>query len=242
MKLQYKSAPGTVVEADEVGSFKAVFSAFDVEDLDGDITMKDAFTKGQEVRICQWGHQWGDLPVGKGVIDFDDGEAWVDAKFFMDTQAGQETHKTVKNLGALQEWSYGFKVLDQAPETRNGKEVNILKKLDVFEVSPVLLGAGIGTRTDAIKSRNGGQTLCLAEGCKEESSIIICLCEKHLSTDVGSIATILKQALKEEATIQALIKELTPAPPAAKLPAKHQMLAELSLARSNSHSMGGLRS
>lgn len=239
MKLQYKALPTKSIQVDEEGSFKAVFSMFNVKDLDGDWTEPTAFTKDQEVRISHWGHRWQDLPVGKGSIDFDGKEAWVNGKFFLDTAGGQETYKTVKNLGSLQEWSYGFKVLNQGPGTKNGEEVNILKKLDVFEVSPVLLGAGIGTRTDAIKSAE--QTLCLAVGCKEESSTLICLCEKHWSTDVVAVATTLKQALKEEA-IEALIAELTPPPPAPKGAQMHQMLAMLSEARANSHSMGGLRS
>ena len=65
-----------------------------------------------------------------------------------------ETYKTVKNLGDLQEWSYGFKVLDDEIGEFQGKQVRILKKLDVYEVSPVLIGAGVGTGTTSLKSAN----------------------------------------------------------------------------------------
>lgn len=135
------------VELGEPGEFKAVFSTLNVIDHDGDVTLPGAFTDGEKVRISYWGHRWEDLPVGKGIIHADDERAWVEGKFFLDTEAGSETYKTVKNLGELQEWSYGFDVLEADKGVFEGEEVTFLKKLSVHEVSPVLLGAGIGTQT-----------------------------------------------------------------------------------------------
>lgn len=134
------------------GQFSATFSSFHVVDRDGDVTMPGAFTEGQAVRIAQWGHNWGALPVGKGVIHADDNRAWVDGAFFLDTTHGTDAYKTVKNLGELQEWSYGFDVKRRREGEFNGQPVRFLEEIEVFEVSPVMLGAGIGTRTDAIKS------------------------------------------------------------------------------------------
>lgn len=134
------------------GEFRAIFSTFGVVDRDGDVTLSDAFTKGQKVRIAQWGHNWGALPVGKGVITSDDSKAWVDGAFFLDTQAGADTYTTVKNLGNLQEWSFGYSVTKSKPGVFEGKDVRFLEALDVFEVSPVMLGAGINTRTEFVKS------------------------------------------------------------------------------------------
>jgi hypothetical protein len=54
----------------------------------------------------------------------------------------------------MQEWSYGFDVLDYDFTTIDGQRVRVLKKLKVYEVSPVLLGAGIGTRTVTVKGRS----------------------------------------------------------------------------------------
>jgi len=138
-------------ETDQPGSFKAVFSTFNVVDLDGDVTLPGAFTDGQKVRIAYWGHRWHDLPVGRGVIHADEEKAWVDGVFFLDTEAGQETYRTVKNLEDLQEWSYGFDIIESESAVVDGTPVRLLKKLTVYEVSPVLLGAGIGTQTVAIK-------------------------------------------------------------------------------------------
>jgi len=140
-------------EGDDVlpGAFQAVFSSLNVIDRDGDITLPGAFTDGQQVRIAYWGHRWHDLPVGKGVIHADEEKAWVDGVFFLDTEAGLETYRTVKNLGELQEWSYGFDIIESESAVVDGTPVRLLKKLTVYEVSPVLLGAGIGTHTVAIK-------------------------------------------------------------------------------------------
>lgn len=147
------------------GKFKAVFSTFNVIDLDGDVTLPGAFKDGEEVRISYWGHRWHDLPSGRGVIHADNEKAWVDGQFFLDTEAGLETYKTVKNLGGLQEYSYGYDVLDSATGRFEDKQVRFLKSLKVFEVSPVFLGAGIGTQTLEIK---GNKQTIQEPGCSPE--------------------------------------------------------------------------
>lgn len=140
-------------KAEKEGSFRATFSTFNVIDRDGDVTLPDAFEKGQEVRIAQWGHNWGSPVIGKGAIDFDGERAWVDGEFFLDTTAGKDTYLAVKNLGTLQEWSYGFAIKERSFGEFGDppQQVQFLRRLDVFEVSPVMIGAGIGTGTDAIK-------------------------------------------------------------------------------------------
>lgn len=163
-KKTYKSQIDLKSNGDK-GEFRAIFSTFDVVDLDNDITLKGAFKDGQKVRIAHWGHRWQDLPVGIGEIHFDEEKAWVDGKFFMDTTAGMETYKTVKNLEDLQEWSYGFDILDSENGEVDGRSVRILKELDVYEVSPVLLGAGIGTQTVAIKNKT--ETVVIPDSTQE---------------------------------------------------------------------------
>lgn len=141
-------------DSDESGEFTAVFARFNVVDHDFDVTIPGAFKEGQKVRISYWGHRWMDLPVGRGVIHQDDEKAWVDGKFFLDTKAGRETYRTVKNLGELQEWSYGYDIEDATYGVFEGQDVQFLRSLEVYEVSPVMLGAGIGTGTTDIKDRD----------------------------------------------------------------------------------------
>lgn len=145
---------GFALDPAKEGEFRATFSTFNVVDLDGDVTLPGAFKSGQAVRIAQWGHNWGAPPVGRGVIDQDATRAWVDGQFLLTTQAGRDTYETVKSLAELQEWSYGYDIL-KASTGKFGDhpfDVQFLEELSVIEVSPVMLGAGIDTGTDAIKS------------------------------------------------------------------------------------------
>lgn len=145
---------------DGEGAFRAIFARFNVVDHDGDVTLPGAFPVGKVVPISAYGHasHGGALPVGKGVIGETDEYAYIDGRFFLDTSGGRDTYATVKALAdeatgyAGQEWSYGYDVLSGGPGEFDGRSVNFLRSLDVSEVSPVLLGAGIDTQLVAIKS------------------------------------------------------------------------------------------
>jgi HK97 family phage prohead protease len=139
----------------DAGAFRARFATFNAVDRDGDVTLPGAFRDGQWVKIAAWGHNWSVLPVGKGVISTDASHARVDGRFFLNTTAGRETYAVVKDLGDLQEWSYGYDVLDAERGRFQGRPVRFLKALNVHEVSPVLVGAGIGTMTEALKGWRG---------------------------------------------------------------------------------------
>jgi Caudovirus prohead serine protease len=141
------------------GEVSAVFSTFNVIDKDGDVTVPGAFRDGADVVISAYGHQsWsGALPVGHGKIRTTPAEAMLEGTFLMDTAHGRDTFNTVKALSdnGLQEWSYGFDVLASDPGTFDGKDVRFLKALKVHEVSPVLQGAGMNTRTLEAKDSKG---------------------------------------------------------------------------------------
>lgn len=146
-----------IKDADK-GEVSAVFSTFNVVDKDGDVTLPGAFSDGAEVVVSAYGHtSWsGALPVGTGRIRTTDIEAIADMKFFLDTAAGRDTFKVVKRLGSRQEWSYGFDIDDAEAGVQDGQDVRLLKGLSVHEVSPVLVGAGVNTRTISAKARKDG--------------------------------------------------------------------------------------
>lgn len=137
----------------ERGQFMAVFATMNVVDRDGDLTVPGAFGE-QRVIISAYGHgSWGGtLPVGKGRIYEKGEEAIVEGMFFLDTAGGSETYKTVKNLGDLQEWSYALPEIDYEIREEDGERIRVLKRIVVNEVSPVLMGAGVDTRTLDVKS------------------------------------------------------------------------------------------
>ncbi|TCO47307.1 HK97 family phage prohead protease [Actinocrispum wychmicini] len=136
------------------GEVTAVFATLDTIDADGDVTVPGAFTDGAPVRISAYGHTtWqGVLPVGKGVIRTTDREAILDGQFFLDTAAGRDTFAVVKQMGDLQEWSYGYDPVTFSYGEQDGRPVRFLEGITVHEVSPVLRGAGVDTRTLAVKN------------------------------------------------------------------------------------------
>ncbi len=160
--MEKKACLGIEIKNADKGEIEAVFSTFDVVDLDGDVTLPDAFEDGAKVLISAYGHSsWhGELPAGSGIIKATEKDARLVGNFWMDTHQGRETFHTVKNAADLQEFSYGYDILKQAtPKSDDWKDEwteigarRALTKLIVHEVSPVLKGAGIGTETVTIKA------------------------------------------------------------------------------------------
>lgn len=139
------------------GTFVAMFATFNVKDHDSDVTLPGAFEDGAKMPVSAYNHSsWsGALPVGKAVIRTTAKEAQAHGRFFMDTQAGLDTFRTVKALheDGMGEWSYGYDSVQVSfgewPTAGDGpkEQVRFLEQQRVHEVSPVLLGAGIGTQT-----------------------------------------------------------------------------------------------
>jgi hypothetical protein len=144
------------IKDDAQGLVRAVFSTMNKIDSDQDVTRPGAFADGAPVRISAYGHtSWeGMLPVGKGTIRQTAKEAILDGQFFMNTAHGRDTFTTVKELSdaGLQEWSYGYDPIEYSFGEFDGQRVRFLDKVKVHEVSPVLLGAGVNTRTLSAKS------------------------------------------------------------------------------------------
>jgi len=134
------------------GSVQAMFSVFNVVDESREVVLPSFFQDGQEVLMASWGHNWGALPVGKGIIRVTQEGAVFDGRFFLNTQSGREHYETVKAVGDLQEWSFGFRVLEARPGQFNGEDVLFLIRGEIYEVSPVLVGDNRETFTLDLKS------------------------------------------------------------------------------------------
>lgn len=149
-----KSFSGVQVKAGAEGRVSAVIATFSVIDRDGDVVLPGAIRDGAEVVLSAYGHasHGGALPVGKGVIRTTSTEAIIEGQFFMDTEGGRETFAVVKGLGSLQEWSWSLHDVKGYQGTLDGQPANFIESVRIKEVSPVLLGASIGTRTLAAKS------------------------------------------------------------------------------------------
>lgn len=155
--MKVKAAGRVEIKDSDRGEVAVVFSTLKVIDADGDVTLPGAFEDGASTRISAYGHtSWqGALPVGKGTIRELKTEAVMEGAFFMDTAGGRETFTVVKEIGDQQEWSYGYDPIEFSFGEQDDQRVRFLRKLKVHEVSPVLLGAGVNTRTLSAK---GGMT------------------------------------------------------------------------------------
>ena len=152
-------------EVSEAGDVSADIATLNVKDHDGDVTLPGAFGK-QDVRIVG-GHNWDDILLGKGTITDEDGKkARFDGKFNLDDPKAKALHSKVMfdmQVGdPMIEWSYGYDVHEGGEKSGDFEDgqANFYQPLadgspglKVFEVSPVFLGAGIGTGTTAVKSR-----------------------------------------------------------------------------------------
>jgi len=147
------------VQLSDEGNISFNFATLNVKDHGGDIIPNNAIENGKTVLLSSWNHtSWNaGLPIGKGTINEKGDKLVFDGAFNLKTQAGRDHYETVKFNGALQEYSFGFDVLKKSTttDTETGDNVRLLDKLNVFEASPVLLGQGINTGTNSIKSADG---------------------------------------------------------------------------------------
>jgi len=148
----------SILANDIEGKVEAVFSVFNTIDSDNDVVEPKSIRSGYGDKgvTMVWAHDWA-KPIGKGKIVQDDNNAKFIGEFNMNTDAGKEAYETVKAMGDLQQWSFGFEVLDSeigtfTKDNGDSQEVRYLKDVKVWEVSPVLVGANQETYTMAIKA------------------------------------------------------------------------------------------
>jgi len=130
----------------------AVFATLGVVDRDGDVTLPGAFGE-QTVKVLP-AHDWGHVPIGKARIFEQGNEAMAEFTLNLEIEAARDWHAALKfDLldQPTQQWSYGFEIVKSSLGQIDGKSVRYLESLRVHEVSPVVIGAGLGTRTLAMK-------------------------------------------------------------------------------------------
>ncbi len=151
--MNHKSFYVKQLEGDGTGS--AVFATLNVVDKDGDVTLPGAF--GKQTAVVVPTHDWSSVPLGKGTTREAGDEAIVDFKLNLDSPTAKEWHSALKfdldEGPRKQEWSYGFDILEESRGEFKGEQVRFLKSLRIHEVSPVLVGAGVNTRTLSMKEK-----------------------------------------------------------------------------------------
>ena len=150
-KYRVKSFTLKVDDEDE-RTVTAQFATFDVIDHDGDLTERGAFGR-QDVLMGAFNHNPSVLPPGKGYTSESDDAALFKGEFFQ-TASGDDHYATLKAAGGIMEWSYRFFIEDGGFEVRDEEEMFVIRKARVTHVAPVESGAGIGTQTLDIKSKD----------------------------------------------------------------------------------------
>lgn len=158
--MKLKKTGLQVKDMNEEGHALIALADLDAVDHDMDTYDRGAFTKrGDQWATILPGHSWGAVPLGKARVYEQGNQALAELHLNLKTTQGREWYEAIKfdfngccdGAVAVQEYSYGFRVLDSAQDNRDGKTVRIIRDVDVFEVSPVVQGAGIGTGTLSIK-------------------------------------------------------------------------------------------
>jgi hypothetical protein len=153
-----KNVVGEIKQLDETGSGTLVFSTMNTMDRDGDVTLLGAF--GEQVVPMVPAHDWEQPPIGKASIYEVGNEARADFALNRETKAGENWYEALKfdieHPPARQQYSYAFDPVMFDFGERNGKRIRFLRKVTVPEISPVLLGAGIDTRTIELRGAGAG--------------------------------------------------------------------------------------
>ena len=144
-----------------VATVRAIVARLGVRDADGDLTVPGFFGR-QDVRMVPV-HDWSHVLLGKGVLFEDGDQAVAELKMNLAVPAARAWWEALAfdlpNPPPLQQWSYGFSLKAGGSFTgrAGGKAVRFLTPLadgspgvEVHEVSPVLMGAGVDTATVAV--------------------------------------------------------------------------------------------
>ena len=154
-----KTGSWNIKELKDEGTGTAVFATLNAVDKDGDFTLPNAF--GEQKAKLVAAHDWSAAPIGVANIREVGNEAIADFSFNLSMESAKEWYESLKfsySNGVTQEFSYGFDILEEDHEAAEQNQAKRgLKKLKVHEVSPVMIGAGNGTRLVGVKS--SGQRL-----------------------------------------------------------------------------------
>lgn len=151
------------------GEFEAVVSAFGVVDSYGTRMLQGAFAESIEKKLPKvlFHHEWTsgvgvvteaeELPAGderlpENIREY--GGLWVKGKLNTETQRGSDLLSDMK-FGIYDEWSVGFEVVTERAADDGVIE---FQKVNLIEVSPVLVGANPLTATTNIRSAEDADT------------------------------------------------------------------------------------
>lgn len=133
----------------EEGVIEAYVSIFGNVDSDGDIILRGAFLESLAKKLPKgvWSHNW-DEPIASTLEAREDEKGlFIKGQFVLAVQKAKEAFELIK-AGVIDEFSIGFRILDWEYDDQNHR---IIKKVKLYEWSPVLAGANPDTELVAVK-------------------------------------------------------------------------------------------
>lgn len=165
---EFKAIDNGQINVDEAqGIVECFVAGIGNKDSVGDICAPGCFTeslKRRKPRVV-WGHNWNE-PIGKVIEIYEVGPndprlpmkmkragiggLYARVQFNLKSERGKQAFLDVSFFGTEQEWSIGYKTLDADYDSQ--RQANVLKEVELYEVSPVLHGANQLTGTISIKA------------------------------------------------------------------------------------------
>lgn len=133
----------------EEGVIEAYVSIFGNVDSDGDIILRGAFLESLAKKLPKgvWSHNW-DEPIASTLEAREDEKGlFIKGQFVLAVQKAKEAFELIK-AGVIDEFSIGFRILDWEYDDTGHR---VIKKVKLYEWSPVLAGANPDTELVAIK-------------------------------------------------------------------------------------------
>lgn len=202
--MRFKETPIEETTEEGGGGFTGYAATFDREpDSYGDIIAKGAFAdtlkrweeSGRPVPLL-YGHNMEDpdYNIGTATLSEDD-KGLLAVASFDDTPKAQRVRELVKS-GRLAKMSFAFDVVDEgAVELEGGIKANELRKLDLYEVSVVLVPANQHAEIVEAKARaKYGATISKATG-------------EEIKAAIESLENIKKEAASAAKALSALVSD-----------------------------------
>lgn len=131
------------------GIIEAYVSIFNNIDSDGDIITRGAFLESLAKKLPKgvWSHNW-DAPIASTLEAREDEKGlYIKGQFVLTVQKAREAFELIK-AGVIDEFSIGFRILDWEYNDAGNR---VIKKVKLYEWSPVLAGANPETELLGVK-------------------------------------------------------------------------------------------
>lgn len=185
MEKEIKSIFNAEIKTEgEEGIFEGYAAYFNNVDTYNDVILPDAFDDVLSADISEikvvFNHDWEDVPIGIPIQLWKDENGLKIKAKLIDTSKGKDVKIALKEK-AITKMSIGYTVLDYEYKNIAGKTIRYIKKIKLYEISPVLFPANNKASIQNYKKeKEGGGEV-----------------EKEIKTLLRDISTQVKQGTKK---------------------------------------------